>query len=119
CSSPGRRTVMANFLDVTFTTSTEGGAAEAWGAAPELVFDPHEAQISRAMLRARKPEIQFRLMPLLRAVGWGLTRLRLRMRSLDLPGRATANVRLPSLERSRTPTAGAEAWRQSQIPDLQ
>src|SRR5262249_41677582 len=104
CSSPGSLTVMASFLDVTFTTSTGGGAAEEAWAAPGLVFDPHEAQISRAMLKTRKTEIQFRLMPRLRSVGRDFVRLRLQMSSLGPRGRVTANAHLPSLERSRTPT---------------
>src|SRR5260370_4827213 len=59
CSSPGRCTVMASFLDTTFATSTVGVdaavpcALAVLGEEPE--FEPHEMQ-KQTLLASNRPD---------------------------------------------------------------
>jgi hypothetical protein len=69
-SSPGKRTMIDNFLEETLATSTVGtdAAAAPCTAAPELDCEPHDAQITPAALSTAIQENPIRVMPLLLGV---------------------------------------------------
>src|SRR5258708_22993083 len=109
CSSPGRCTVMASFLDTTFATSTVGVDAALPRAlavpAEELEFEPHEMH-KQTLLAVNRPDTTLiRLIELLPAKDSECPFAGRRRRSGDLPDRATGiSLRLRPGP-SETPTA--------------
>src|SRR5258708_29464031 len=98
CSSPGRCTVMASFLDTTFATSTVGVDAALPCAlavlAEEPEFEPHEMH-KQTLLAVNRPDTTFiRPIELLPAKDSDCPFAGRRRHSGDLPDRATG-ISLP------------------------
>src|SRR6267378_1024854 len=116
CSSPGRCTVMASFLDTTFATSTVGvGTAVPCALAvlaEEPEFEPHEMQ-KQTLLAVNRPDTTLtRLIGLLPAKDSDCPSADRRKRFGDLPDRATAISPRLVPGPSKTPAAGlAESQR--------
>src|SRR5712692_8978998 len=93
CSSPGKRTVMASFLDATFVVSTEGVAAVV-PCVPALVadepeFEPHEMQKPMLLVRTRQKKTLIRFIELLHGANSDSPCAGLRKRSGDPQDQAT------------------------------
>src|SRR6267378_427925 len=111
CSSPGRCTVMASFLDTTFATSTVGVdaalpcALAVLGEEPE--FEPHEMHKQTLLVSNRPETTLIRFIELLPAKDSDCPSAGRRRRSVDLPDRATGiSLRLVPGP-SKTPAAGS------------
>src|SRR5712664_1526673 len=111
CSSPGRCTVMASFLDTTLATSTVGVDAALPCAlvvlAEEPEFEPHEMH-KQTLLAVNRPDTTLiRLIELLPAKDSDCPSAGRRKRFGDLPDRATGiSLRLVPGP-SKTPAAGS------------
>src|SRR6266404_1819546 len=111
CSSPGRCTVMASFLDTTFATSNVGVdaavpcALAVLGEGPE--FEPHEMH-KQTLLAVKRPDTSLiRFIELLPAKDSECPFAGRRRRSGDLPDRATGiSLRLVPGP-PKTPAAGS------------